>query len=135
MSVLVVHTAAVTVTLVGLKRGTSRVMAGGCIGRTYGDFSCRTVGFTVVVNTVFDVTDNALDVVAATASTLRIVHDVYHSLFFVSSRRPPLCLAADHAFFAFGVREYVASLGATHSHADSVCGCTGFMCRVRWEVF
>ena len=86
LSVLLRYGAGVpTALLVGLKRGASRVVAGGCVGRTYGDLTGRTMGFPVVVNTVLDVTDNALDVATTATSTLRIVHDAYHSLFFFCS--------------------------------------------------
>ena len=126
LSVLVVHTTTVTAALVGLKGGTSRVVAGGGVGRTYGDLSGRAVGFTIVMNTVFDVTDNALDVAAAAASTLRIVHDVYHSLFSVSLRGPHRLRLITR--FVFRVRENVARLWRVASPTLIVCADVWFLC-------
>ena len=83
LSVLLCHVTGITGTLVGFKRCTSGIMAGGRVGRTYRDLTGRAMGLPIMVNTVLYIADNAFNVAARATSTLRIVHDRYHSLFIV----------------------------------------------------
>ena len=50
---------------VRLEGSASGVARGGCVGRTYGDLTGGATRLAVVINTVLDVTANALDVIAA----------------------------------------------------------------------
>jgi hypothetical protein len=95
-------------------------MARGGVGRSYGDLTCRATGISVVMDAIFDVTDNALDVVTAATSTLRIVHDRYHSLFiFKMAKLRSLC-PADSFSMLKRSEEYEAAIGL-HSSTNIVC--------------
>ena len=95
-------------------------MAGGCVGRSYGDLFGRTMGLTIMVNTVLYVADYTLDVTASATSTLRIVHDRYHSLFIFKMAKLRSLRPADSFSMLKRSEEYEAAIGL-HSSTNIVC--------------
>ena len=101
LSVLVVHITAVTAALVGLKGGTSRVMAGGGVGRTYGDLLGGAIALAIVIHAVLYVAANALNMVATATASL-FGHDGIFLLRFFGNRshdRPANTIVSAHLFF------------------------------------